>query len=82
MSPEEVEAQALHDEQQSHLERLRIITADAIAVVNMFDQANTNSAVVRLGSRGRLLAWTIKDLRASLNQGGQITLLSAEQAGE
>lgn len=53
---------------------------DAVTVVNMFDQANTNGAIESLGSRGRLLKEAIENLRADLNATGKRTILDAYQA--
>ena len=48
-------------------------------VVDMFDQANTNHAVERLGSRGEILKEYIEKLREVVNRRGQRTMLSKEQ---
>lgn len=47
----------------------------AVAVIDMFDQANTNDAIVRLGSRGQLLQKAISDMRKIVNTNGQKTIL-------
>ena len=55
----------------------------AIDVVNMFDQANTNGAIEKLGfdQRGLLLKRAITDLRNALNADEKQTILTEEQAG-
>ncbi len=53
----------------------------AINTVNMFDQANTNKIVERLGNqRGWLLKDAIEKLREVVNEGTQRTILSKEEA--
>jgi hypothetical protein len=54
----------------------------AVNVVDTFDQANTNQAIEKTGSRGKLLQTAISVLRARLNSGKQRTILNSKQAGE
>jgi len=54
----------------------------AINVVDMFDQANTNDVIQKLGSRGVILKEAIAELRFTLNLEGQKTLLTGDQVGE
>jgi len=48
----------------------------------MFDQANTNRIIEKLGSRGLILKDAIADLRFKLNEGEQKTILRGDQVGE
>ena len=51
----------------THEELLKLVS-DAQWVVTAFDQANTNAAVEGLGSRGRILASCVEDLRQTLKR--------------
>ncbi len=59
---------------------MKSISQAAVDVVDMFDQANTNHAVERLGSRGEILKEYIEKLREAVNRRGQRTILSREQS--
>lgn len=50
----------------------------AVNVVNMFDQANTNNAVERLGSRGIILRNAVNELRRELNRIEKLTILGED----
>lgn len=52
----------------------------ATYVVNAFDQANTNKAIVNLGSRGCILRDAVNELRQELNKEVQRTILTYEEA--
>jgi len=54
----------------------------ATNVVDLFDQANTASAIENLGSRGALLKQAIAGLRFKLNSEKQRTILTGDQVGE
>ena len=56
------------------------VIVDAMWAVDAFDQANTNAAVVRLGSRGQILGRAIDDLRKSLKEFGRPSLLPNEDS--
>jgi hypothetical protein len=58
------------------------VMREAAAVVNLFDQANTNNAVIRMGDRGQLLSSAVNDLRAVLNRYRQMTILTQEQVDD
>ena len=51
----------------------------AVYVVDSFDQANTASAIERLGNRGQILKDAVNDLRELLNKDGQKTALTSKQ---
>lgn len=70
-SPEQQEAASLNE-----------VLAAGIVVIDMFDQANTNNAIIEnLGSRGQVLLEAISDLRDTINRGGQKTILNRDQVG-
>lgn len=52
---------------------------EAIAAVNLFDQANTGRAIELLGSRGKIAKDAIDDLRDIINKDGKLTMLTREQ---
>jgi len=52
------------------------ILVKAAWVVMMFDQANTNSAVENLGSRGKILNKSVEDLRKVIGQDKILELTS------
>ena len=54
----------------------------ATNVVDMFDQANTNNAIERLGFGGKILKKAIADLRFKINSEGQKTILNGDQVDE
>ena len=53
----------------------------AVNVVDMFDQANTNQKVEKLGSRGEILKEAVERLRGIVNKDAQRTILSRDQFG-
>jgi hypothetical protein len=56
------------------------IIEEAKWAVDLFDQANTGQAIVRMGSRGEILAAAIDDLRKALKIAGHPSLLPDEVA--
>lgn len=53
---------------------------EAIAAVNLFDQANTGGAIELLGSRGVIAKGAIDNLRNVINKDRKLTILIREQA--
>lgn len=53
---------------------------EAVAVVNLFDQANTGRTIELLGSRGIIVKGAIDDLRDVVNKDRKLTILTREQA--
>ena len=51
----------------------------AVHVVDMFDQANTNKMVEKLGKRGELLRDAVEILRGIVNEGVQRTVLTGAE---
>ena len=52
---------------------------EAIAVVNLFDQANTGRTIELLGSRGEIAKDAIDDLRDIINKDEKLAILTREQ---
>lgn len=76
------ESKDFHAQLKAHLEglnenisKLERVAIAAVWVVNMFDQANTNSVIYNLGSRGALASDAVDDLRADLVSVGLFPIL-------
>ncbi len=61
--------------------RASVTVANAVAVVNAFDQADTNQAITGVNGKGEDLSRALNFLREILNRDGQQTVLTIEQAG-
>ena len=61
-------------------EKEQKVIDEAKWAVDLFDQANTNGAVVNLGSRGVILGKAMDDLRAALRKAGFPSTLPNENS--